>query len=62
MKVKITYEDLPQYNCRYWANGGGLSACSDESFEEAKERLLERLRKQPVVVPPDEEVEVEDVA
>ena len=57
--VTITYEYLPHYVNRYWASGGGKMVCSSEGFEDAKALLLERLREEPVVVPPPEEVEVE---
>ena len=64
MKVSIRYEYDPSYGSMYWAhttvNKNLVSGCG-VSFAAARQRLLEKLgniTKPPVIVPPDEVVEV----
>ena len=64
MKVIITYEYDPSYGSMYWAHttvdNKLVSGCG-VSFAAARQRVLEKLgnmSKPPVVVPPDEVVEV----
>lgn len=71
MKVSITYRYKPEYwsgtpgaDTSYWAEGNcpelGMKMACGGSFEEARERLLQKYRTQPKACapPPAEEVEL----
>ena len=64
MKIKIEYkQDVDGFKFAYTTiNGSYMNECSKDSFEEAKEKLVQRIRgnqmREDVELPEPEEVEI----